>query len=1044
MIRPRPRWCTPSPSPCRARRGSWWRERWRTYPQGRPGSWSLTLRDPARPVLVTTLGDPDPTDAVATELASGLALAGDFAYVVETHRQRDTGAQEERFTVLDLRDPLAPRRRGTVVLPVVTRSASSTLETFGAGLTVAGDFAYLARGTLGLQVVDIRHPDAPRLAGRLSTRSQAVQVTAVGDRLYVLDRVTTLQVIQGPGLDRTDTDGDGVIDFFDAFPTDPRETQDTDQDRLGDSADPDDDNDGFPDREEQQATPPTDPSDARSFLVRLPPAGTTTLVVDAASALPASQRIGTPAAPYRALSEALQALRTGSLPQVHTVQVRAGTYAALTTQERFPLDLSGLAGLTLQGEGTVVLDAGLTADVFMAAFSRDLVIEGFVLTRGVNGMTIQESTAITIRNNQITEHNTHGISLSTNATGIVITANLLADNEQHGLSVVGGSEATVTQNTMRQNGVRGMNLNASRATIVGNLFAGNLENGISISLGSTAELTGNTSTGNARDGFGVFRESSATLTGNVSSNNGANGVTCNFGATAVLTGNTIEDNFFHGIFNGSTLLAQENTLRRNRGNGMRLTTGSTTTISGGLITLNGYAGIYLPEGATATIGLDGAAELVVSHNVAAGLLVETDSASARINSGRVRFVANGGGAIVGRVTDVFVDSDGDSLGDTDEAARGTDPRRPDTDGDGLRDGFEVRYGLAPLDPRDSLTDLDGDGLTNREEQTAGTDPRQLDTDGDGLTDGDEVRVYGTDPTQADTDGDGLTDSEEVRRYGTNPLAPDSDGDGVLDGLEIAAGSEPRDPRSVPKAVLYGVNVLRNDVLVLNPDTGQAFVLGPPTGDPNLASGAPSTLVTIVWSPHSRTLYALAFGFMRGTIQVRLHTLDPDTSAMLTTVVVTSDRPPGPDVSTFILTALGVDARGTLLVTVSVGGGSLADLGRLDPATGVVTRLGPTGFRNLFSMQFDPAFRTLYAITGAQVPPVLLALDPATGQGTAIAQTDLRTQAESMAFTADGRLVVAGSDGNLYQVDPVTGASRLIGPTGVEVVSGMSLRVFPRR
>ena len=56
-------------------------------------------------------------------------------------------------------------------------------------------------------------------------------------------------------------------------------------------------------------------------------------------------------APYRALSEALQALRTGSLPQVHTVQVRAGTYAALTTQERFPLDLSGLAGLTLQRRG---------------------------------------------------------------------------------------------------------------------------------------------------------------------------------------------------------------------------------------------------------------------------------------------------------------------------------------------------------------------------------------------------------------------------------------------------------------------------------------------------------------------------------------------------------------------------------------------------------------------------------------------------------------------------------------------------------------------
>ena len=82
------------------------------------------------------------------------------------------------------------------------------------------------------------------------------------------------------------------------------------------TTDPDDDNDGFPDTEELQATPPTDPAEARSFPVRLPPGGTTTLVVDAASTLPAPQRNGTPAAPYRALSEALQALRTGSLPQV--------------------------------------------------------------------------------------------------------------------------------------------------------------------------------------------------------------------------------------------------------------------------------------------------------------------------------------------------------------------------------------------------------------------------------------------------------------------------------------------------------------------------------------------------------------------------------------------------------------------------------------------------------------------------------------------------------------------------------------------------------
>jgi hypothetical protein len=244
-------------------------------PAGTAGLLVFDLQDPARPALAAILSDPDPADAVTTELSSGIVLAGGFAYVVETHRHRDTGAQDDRFTVLDLREPLAPQRRGAVSLPVVTRSASSTLGTSGAGLTVVGTFAYLARDTLGLQVVDIRHPDAPRLVGLLNTPSQAAVVTTEADRLYVLDIAAGLQVVQGAGADLSDTDGDGVIDFFDRFPTDPHEARDTDGDGLGDQADTDADNDGFTDAAEQQATPPTDPTDARSFPVRLPPAGST-------------------------------------------------------------------------------------------------------------------------------------------------------------------------------------------------------------------------------------------------------------------------------------------------------------------------------------------------------------------------------------------------------------------------------------------------------------------------------------------------------------------------------------------------------------------------------------------------------------------------------------------------------------------------------------------------------------------------------------------------------------------------------------------------
>ena len=335
-----------------------------------------------------------------------------------------------------------------------------------------------------------------------------------------------------------------------------------------------------------------------------------------------------------------------------------------------------------------------------------------------------------------------------------------------------------------------------------------------------------------------------------------------------------------------------------------------------------------------------------------------------------------------------------------------------------------------LDPRDGLNaDSDGDGLTNVDEQKAGTDPHRDDTDGDGLTDDDELRA-GTDPTQADTDQGGLTDGEEVLLYGTDPLAPDSDGDGVRDGVELAAGSDPLEAQSVPTALVYGTNPVRHALLVLNPATGQAAVLGSLSGDPHPTTGLPSQILEIAASPDGRTLYAHGSD---GVAEL-LHTLHPDTGAMVTTVEITLDFAGFP-------IALGVDASGALLATVRGFGVPTTHLGRFDPATGVLTLLGPTGFGFLIGLHFDADFGTLYAISNQQLPPVLVALDPATGQGTAIARTDLPTRATALAFTADGRLVVAGRDDNLYELDPVTGASTLIGPTGVEAVGGMSLRVL---
>ena len=97
------------------------------------------------------------------------------------------------------------------------------------------------------------------------------------------------------------------------------------------------------------------------------------------------------------------------------------------------------------------------------------------------------------------------------------------------------------------------------------------------------------------------------------------------------------------------------------------------------------------------------------------------------------------------------DGDLDGLTDIEEQTSGTDLTKPDTDGDGLLDGWEVQYGLNPLVAgNDATADPDGDGLTNLQEYFNNTNPNAPNTDGSGGTDSQEVSA-GSDPADAAND-----------------------------------------------------------------------------------------------------------------------------------------------------------------------------------------------------------------------------------------------------------------------------------------------------
>lgn len=188
------------------------------------------------------------------------------------------------------------------------------------------------------------------------------------------------------------------------------------------------------------------------------------------------------------------------------------------------------------------------------------------------------------------------------------------------------------------------------------------------------------------------------------------------------------------------------------------------------------------------------------------------------------------------------DTDGDGLYDGFDAdtgigewTAGTDPLNWDCDSDFLSDGIEVvgwkmsnellGEVIVSSDPWDNTTD--DDGLTDYDEYYSGTDPRNGDTDNDGANDdidphplkwdGDEDGLcdglelqLGTNPNNTDSDSDGISDGEEVIGWAftTNPLTSDSDRDFIADTAEYQNYKVAIDDRydlNDPISLLFEVN-----------------------------------------------------------------------------------------------------------------------------------------------------------------------------------------------------------------------------------------------
>jgi hypothetical protein len=96
----------------------------------------------------------------------------------------------------------------------------------------------------------------------------------------------------------------------------------------------------------------------------------------------------------------------------------------------------------------------------------------------------------------------------------------------------------------------------------------------------------------------------------------------------------------------------------------------------------------------------------------------------------------------------------------------------DRDHDGLPDKWEKKFGIS-THRKSAKADPDKDGLNNLGEFRSHTNPRKADTNGNGINDAND-----------DQDHDGVDNADEMNE-GTNPSDADTDDDGIKDGEEVA-------------------------------------------------------------------------------------------------------------------------------------------------------------------------------------------------------------------------------------------------------------------
>lgn len=210
--------------------------------------------------------------------------------------------------------------------------------------------------------------------------------------------------------------------------------------------------------------------------------------------------------------------------------------------------------------------------------------------------------------------------------------------------------------------------------------------------------------------------------------------------------------------------------------------------------------------------------------------------------------------------------------------------------------------------------------------------------------------------------------------------------------------------------------------------GNLFRINETTGTATYIGTMPQTMTECVFDNVNRVLYAQG-----SDGSFTFYTIDPTTGASLG-ALSTSAAFNGME---FV--------NGVLYATAITGGGNPSDLVTVDPATGVLTNIGATGFGPISGLAYDRSTGVMYGVTGGgSGPSNLITLNLTTGAGTLVASTG-QDKIGSIRFGSNG-VLYGGVTGNtalnpnyLITINKTTGAVSPVGDTGFSI-SGLALIV----